>query len=139
MQQRERKNIYLIEDYSGSEGEDQHDSAHENELRVHKADRRRVRRFKRRESRESRGGINIFAARKRVLLEAKKTPLQRDNAKRMSNLGHGGCQACMTKPCSHTPVLNLEVRKLSTLGKSCGFEVHFPAPVPLTCVFASLH
>lgn len=106
VQQRERKNSYLFEDCSTSEDEQNDNSADEKTLRITKAERRKTRRFKRR---ESRGGVNIFAARKRVLLEASRTALQKANAKKVAQLGPGGCQACMTNPCSHTPVLDVEV------------------------------
>lgn len=109
MQQRERKNNYIIEDYSSSEDETRDSFADGKELQVQKAGRRKARRLKRG---ESGGDVNIFAARKRVLLDARKTVLQRENAKRVAQLGAGGCQACMSNPCSHTPVLNAEVNAL---------------------------
>lgn len=99
VQQRERKNMYLIEDCSSSE-EDEHHSHHK------KADNRRMRRLNRR---ASRGDMNVFAARKHMLLDAKKTPLQRETARRIAELGPGGCPACMSNPCKYTPVVNLEV------------------------------
>lgn len=115
VQQRERKNSYLVEDCSSSEDEQNDGPADEQILRITKAERRKMRRLKRR---ESRGGVNIFAARKRVLLEASRTALQKENARKVAQLGPGGCQACMTNPCSHTPVLNVEV---NTIGVSHAF------------------
>lgn len=106
MQQRERKNNYIIEEYSSSEDETRDGSADEQDHQIQKADNRRARRLKRR---ESGADVNIFATRKRVLLDARKTVLQRENIKRVAQLGPGGCQACMTNPCSHIPVLDVEV------------------------------
>lgn len=100
MQQRERKNIYLIEDYSSSEGENDNDG------RKKKLENRRMRRSNRR---ANRGDVTIYAARKRLLLNAAKTPLQLDRAKRVEKLGPGGCPACMSTPCKHIPVVNVEV------------------------------
>lgn len=100
VQQRERKNAYLIEDCSSSsEDEDGHN-------RLGKMENRRTRRINRR---ASRGGGNIFVARKRMLLEGRKSPLEKENARRLAKLGHGGCPACMTNPCKHVPVVNVEV------------------------------
>lgn len=100
VQQRERKNVYLIEDFSSSEEEE--DVYRQGKKR----ENRRARRLNRR---MDRGDINVFDARKRMLLESKKTPFERDNARRIANLGPGGCPACMTNPCKHTPVVKLEV------------------------------
>lgn len=103
VQQRERKNIYLIEDFSSSEEEE------ETYRQGKKRENRRTRRLNRR---TDRGDMNIFDARKRMLLESKKTPFEKDNARRIANLGPGGCPACMSNPCKHVPVVNLEVRML---------------------------
>lgn len=100
MQQRERKNVYLIEDYSSSEGENDDDG------REKKAENRRMRRCKRR---ASRGDTSIYAARKRLLLDVAKTPFEEDKAKRVAMLGPDGCPACMNTPCKRTPVVNVEV------------------------------
>lgn len=105
VQQRERKNVYLMEDFSSSEEEE------EIYGQGKKRENRRARRLNRR---TGRGDMNIFDARKRILLESKKTPFQRDNASRIANLGPGGCPACMSNPCKHTPVVNLEVGVYNT-------------------------
>lgn len=102
MQQRERKNVYLIEDFSSSEEEEEEDIYNQGKKRV----TRRARRLNRR---TGHGAMNIFDARKRMLLESKKTPLERDNARRIANLGPGGCPACMSNPCKRVPVVNVEV------------------------------
>lgn len=100
MQHRERKDAYLVEDYSSSEEEDKHYRQDK------KMENRRLRRFRRR---ASRGDMNIFAARKRILLDTKKTALQKENAKRIAKLGPGGCPACMSKPCNYAPVVSVQV------------------------------
>lgn len=100
MQQRERKNVYLTEDFSSSE---------EEEDTYRQGKKRETRRTRRLNRRTGRGTMNIFDARKRMLLESKKTPLERDNARRIANLGPGGCPACMSNPCKWAPVVNVEV------------------------------
>ena len=92
--------MYLIEDYSSS------DEDNDDERREKKAENRRMRRCKRR---ANRGDTSIYAARKRLLLDVAKTPLQKDKAKRVAMLGPGGCPACMSTPCKRTPVVNVEV------------------------------
>lgn len=103
VQQRERKNAYLIEDYSSSEEDE------ESYMQGKKREARRTRRLSRR---MGRGTMNIFDARKRVLLESKRTPLEKENARQIANLGPGGCPACMSNPCKRTPVVNVEVSLL---------------------------
>ena len=98
--QRERKNVYLIEDFSSSE---------EEEDTYSQGKKRETRRTRRLNRRKGRGAMNIFDARKRMLLESKKTPLERDNARRIANLGPGGCSACMNNPCKWVPVVDVEV------------------------------
>lgn len=100
VQHRERKNVYLLEDYSSSEEDE------ESHGQGRKQEKRKKRRSKRR---AGRGDMNIFDARKRMLLESIKTPIQRENARRIANLGPGGCPACMSNPCQRIPVVDLEV------------------------------
>lgn len=100
VQQRERKNVYLIEDFSSNEEEDD---------TYDQGTKRETRRTRRLNRRTDGGTMNIFDARKRMLLESKKTPLERDNARRIANLGPGGCPACMSNPCKRVPVVNVEV------------------------------
>ncbi|CAM9506461.1 unnamed protein product [Ectocarpus fasciculatus] len=99
VQHRERKNVYLLEDYSSSEEDE------ESHGQGRKQEKRKKRRSKRR---AGRGDMNIFDARKRMLLESIKTPIQRENARRIANLGPGGCPACMSNPCQRIPVVDLE-------------------------------
>ncbi len=125
VQQRERKNAYLIEDYSSSEEDE------ETYMQGKKREARRARRLNRR---MSRGTMNIFDARKRVLLESKRKPLEKENARRIVNLGPGGCPACMSNPCKRTPVVNLEVRRFGVM-----YNVFFDTMSTITYYKSSFH
>eukprot|EP00752_Nemacystus_decipiens_P001471 g1447.t1 len=114
VQQRERKNVYLTEDFSSSEEEGDTYS---------QGKKRATRRTRRLNRRTGRGTMNIFDARKRMLLESKKTPLERDNAMRIASLGPGGCPACMSNPCRWVPVIHVEGTK-SRLERIAD-ELHF--------------
>lgn len=113
VQQRERKSVYLIEDFSSSEEEE------EIYRQGKKRENRRARRFNRR---MDRGDMNIFDARKRMLLELTSTPFEKDNARRIASLGPGGCPACMSNPCKRVPMLNLEVRVYDASFRPTSFE-----------------
>lgn len=62
-----------------------------------------------RKNKGSDGEVKIFALRKRVLLEAQMTPVQREHERRLASLGPGGCLACTSNPCQYNPILDPEV------------------------------
>ncbi|CAM9212578.1 unnamed protein product, partial [Hapterophycus canaliculatus] len=116
VQERERKNAYLIEDLSSSEEDE------EAYVQGGKRENRSARRLKRR---TGRGDMNIFDARKRMLLESRTTLFEKEHSRRITNLGPGGCPACMSNPCKRSPVVNPEVREANSRLEQIADELYF--------------
>lgn len=102
VKQRERTNLYLIED----DGDYSSDKEEERYGFDNKQGARRTRRMK---PRGDRADVNVFAIRKAILMDANKSPIQKEYARKVARLGPGGCPACMSISCNYQPVVDVEV------------------------------